>query len=125
MQSVEEQMRKLSERLNTNRFPLAFVALSATAPVGTASLKIQEMTTHEHLFHWLGTVYVLPAYRGRGIGSALVQRAEAKAAELGVKTLHLHTPDREDFYVNRGWHAIERTVYFDMPVVVMKKHMAV
>ncbi len=93
--------------------------------MGTASLKIREMTTHEHLYHWLGSVYVLPAYRGRGIGSALVARAEQEAAELGVRTLYLHTPDKEGFYRRRGWETMERPVYFDMPVAVMRKDMAV
>lgn len=125
MKSVEEQIEKISERLNTDTFPLAFVALAGSLPVGTASLKIQEMTTHKYLHHWLGTVYVVPEFRGKGIGSALVARAEMKARELGVKTLYLHTPDKERFYLHRGWEAIERPVYFDMPVVIMKKEMAV
>lgn len=125
MKSVEEQIAKISGRISTDRFPLAFVALADSVPVGTASLKIREMTTHKHLYHWLGTVYVVPEYRSRGIGSTLIKRAEAKAKELGVKTLYLHTPDKERFYLSRGWETIERPVYFDMPVVIMKKEMAV
>jgi GNAT superfamily N-acetyltransferase len=124
MPSLEDQIDKISERLNIDRFPMAFVALSGAVPVGTASLKIQEMTTHKHLCHWLGTVYVVSEYRNRGIGSALAKHAEIKAQELGVKTLYLHTPDKERFYLKRGWEPIERPVYFDMPVVIMKKDMA-
>ncbi|MEW6376137.1 MAG: GNAT family N-acetyltransferase [Thermodesulfobacteriota bacterium] len=125
LKSLEEQIEKISERLNTKRFPLTFVALQDSLPIGTASLKIQEMTTHKHLYHWLGTVYVVPENRNKGIGSALVKRAEMKAKELGVKTLYLHTPDKERFYLKRGWEPIERPVYFDMPVVIMKKEMLV
>lgn len=125
MQSVEEQIDKISARLNTDRFPLAFVVLVDSTPVGTASLKIQEMTTHQHLYHWLGTVYVVPEYRNQGIGSALIARAETKAKELRVQTLYLHTPDKERFYRKRGWEPIERPVYLDMPVVIMRKEMAV
>jgi len=124
MKSVQDQIEKITERLNTDKFPLAFVALAGSRPVGTASLKIQEMTTHKHLYYWLGTVYVVPEYRGKGVGSALVKHAEMKAGELGVKTLYLHTPDKEGFYLDRNWETIERPVYFDMPVVIMKKEMA-
>jgi len=125
IKSVEEQVEKISERLNKNQFPLAFVALVRSQPVGTASLKIQEMTTHKHLYHWLGTVYVAGAHRKQGIGTALVNRAVTKAKDLGVQELYLHTPDKEDFYVKRGWVAIERPIYFDMSVVIMKKELVV
>lgn len=125
MTSVDEQIGKISERLNKDQFPLAFVAIKGSEPVGTASLKIQEMTTHEHLYHWLGTVYVVPEQRNIGIGTALVRQAEMKARELGVKSLHLHTPNKERFYATRGWVPIDRPVYFDMPVVVMEKVLTV
>lgn len=121
MQSVEEQLGRFSERLNKDTFPIAFVALLDGKPVGTASLKLREMTTHPHLEHWLGTVYVDVPFRGRGIGTALVARATEEARRLGVKTLYLHTPDKEDFYRRLGWKVIERPVYFDMPVAVMRK----
>lgn len=123
IKSLEESTKKISERLNTDEFPLAFVALAGSKPVGTASLKIQEMTTHKHLHHWLGTVYVVPEYRNKGIGTALVNRAETKARELGVETLYLHTPDKERFYTSLGWETIDRPIYFDMPVSVMKKEL--
>ncbi|MDH3973290.1 MAG: GNAT family N-acetyltransferase [Deltaproteobacteria bacterium] len=123
IQSVEEQIAKMSDRLNTNNFPLALVALMGSVPVGTVSLKIQEMTTHKHLYHWLGTLYVLPNYRKKGIGRTLVKHAETKARELGVKTLYLHTPDKEQFYMHQGWETIERPVYFGMQVAVMSKEI--
>jgi len=123
MNSMQEQVQKISGRLNSGRLPLAFVALLDSVPVGTASLKIQEMTTHTHLYHWLGTVYVAPPYRNQGIGSALVRHAELRAKALGIKTIYLHTPDKERFYHHLGWETIERPEYFDMQVVVMEKNL--
>lgn len=87
LKSVEEQIEKISERLNKNRLPLAFVALMGSQPIGTASLKIQEMTTHKHFYHWLGTVYVAGKHRKQGIGAALVDRAVTKAKELGAASV--------------------------------------
>lgn len=124
MKSVAEQVERLSERLNKGKLPLALVALAGGEPVGTASLKIREMTTHPRLAHWLGTVYVVEAWRGRGLGTALVERAETEARQLGIGTLCLHTPDKEHFYTSHGWTVIERPVYYGMPVVVMKKILA-
>ncbi len=121
MPSLEWQMERMSERLNKDRLPLALIALAGNEPVGTASLKIREMTTHPQLEHWLGTVYVTEHRRCRGIGAALVERAEAEARRLGVETLYLHTPDKESFYTSRGWLTIERPIYYDMRVAVMQK----
>ncbi len=125
MQSVEEQIGRLSERLNKDAFPIAFVALVDGKPVGTASLKLREMTTYPHLEHWLGTVYVDEKFRGHGIGTALVVWATREAKRLGVETLYLHTPDKASFYRRLGWEPIERPVYFGMPVVVMRKVLRV
>lgn len=121
MPSHAWQIERLSERLNKDRLPLALVALAGDTPVGTASLKIREMTTHPHLEHWLGTVYVAENWRNRGIGAALVGHAESEARRLGIETLYLHTPDKESFYTSRGWVTIERPVYYDMQVAVMQK----
>lgn len=79
------------------------------------------MTTHPQFEHWLGTVYVTEDWRCRGIGSALVERAETEARRLGIGTLYLHTPDKERFYAGHGWVTIERPVYYDMQVAVMRK----
>jgi len=49
----------------------------------------------------------------------------AEAKKLGVKSLFLHTPDKEEFYLKRGWVSVERPIYYDMPVVIMKKELAV
>lgn len=123
MASVDEQLNKFSERLHVDRFPLSVVAFVDSAPVGTASLKLREMTTHPKFEHWVGAVYVLPSYRYRGIGSTLMQAAEGKARELGVDTLYLHTADRERYYLRRGWETIEQPVYLGMTVAVMKKEL--
>lgn len=124
MLSVEEQIERLSSRLNKGGFPIAFVAMVDDEPAGTASLKLREMTTHPHLEHWLGTVYVDEKFRGNGIGTALVVHAVQAARSLGVETLYLHTPDKEDFYWRLGWKMVERPVYFDMDVTVMRKRLS-
>ena len=124
MHSVREQIDAISERLYRNRIPLAFVALSGSHPIGTASLKIQEMTTRKQFYHWLGSVFVIPEFRRRGIGGALVTRCETKAAEFGVSDLFLHSPDQEAFYRKLNWIPVERSSYYDMQVVIMKKTLA-
>ncbi|WP_406386921.1 GNAT family N-acetyltransferase [Streptomyces sp. NBC_01618] len=64
--------------------------------------------------HW-GTVHHLqthPAFRGRGIGSALVHELRKIARdELGLEQLHLAArggEGLEDFYGRLGWREIGR-----------------
>jgi N-acetylglutamate synthase-like GNAT family acetyltransferase len=72
----------------------------------------------------LASVYVDERYRRQGIGSALVRHAAHKAAELGVETLYLFTPDRESFYARLGWTILERTPFGGKMQVVMALDLA-
>ena len=121
--SLQDQINALSRRLYRNRIPLALVAFSGSRPVGTASLKIQEMPMRKQFYYWLGSVYVIPEFRGRGIGRSLVTRCETVAAEIGVTDLFLHTPDKQGFYRKLNWNSVEKCIYHDMSVVIMKKSL--
>jgi GNAT superfamily N-acetyltransferase len=124
MESVRVALEFFYSRVNRDKIPLALVAFLDSLPVGTASLKIQEMTTHTHLLYWLGEVYVVEQFRNQGIGIELVSHATEKARDLGVETLYLHTPDKSGFYLRLGWEEIERTVYHEREVAIMKKELA-
>ncbi|MEJ2638053.1 MAG: GNAT family N-acetyltransferase [Desulfosarcinaceae bacterium] len=107
--------------MNRDKIPLSIVAFLDAKLVGTVSLKVREMTTHTLLPYWVGAVYVVEQFRNRGIGTELITRATDKARDLGVETLYLHTPDKAGLYSRLGWEEIERIVYYDHEVVIMKK----
>ncbi len=112
---------KLRERLNRERVPLVLVLLRADSPIASASLKLQEMETHPQYLHWLGSVFVLPEFRGAGIGTHLVKYAVDKAKRIEVDDLYLYTRKREQFYTRLGWLPVERPLYQGRRVVIMKK----
>jgi GNAT superfamily N-acetyltransferase len=62
-------------------------------------------------------LYVRPAWRGRGIADALLDRLEAYASEYGVRTLYLDSKDDLQaalrFYRRRGYRPCAR--YNDNP----------
>ena len=58
----------------------------------------------------LRSLVVDPGHRSTGLGSALVERAEAHAATHGVGTLYLLTTTAEAFFDRRGYHRIDRAV---------------
>jgi GNAT superfamily N-acetyltransferase len=87
--------------------------------VGLANIEAHDMVTRPQLTPWLSGVYVLPGYRQRGVGSALVQAVVAAAGDLGLETLYLFTPDRVSFYHRMGWRDLERVRYRGEEVVIM------
>lgn len=109
----------LRSRLQTHQIPLAMVAITDETVIGIVSLKVNDMDTRPELTPWLAGLYVVPAYRGRGIGHRLVQAAIAKASELQVEKLYLYTPGAEPFYTALGWRLLEHTQYQEIPVSVM------
>jgi N-acetylglutamate synthase-like GNAT family acetyltransferase len=122
--SVDRRIQELNERLQTDELPVAFVALSSTAPdarpIGTASLTPDDLETRPDLTPWLASVFVRAENRRTGVGAALVLAVVAHARKLDVKTLYLFTEDRADFYERLGWSTVGPEVYRGHDVIVMK-----
>jgi GNAT superfamily N-acetyltransferase len=79
---------------------LAFIAEAADSPVGMAWLALIDRVPGPgvwlRLAGHLQSVYILPARRGEGIGSALVTAALREAADRGVEYVSVH-PSRRSF----------------------------
>jgi amino-acid N-acetyltransferase len=58
----------------------------------------------------LRSLVVDPSFRATGLGSALVERAEAHSANHGVGTLYLLTTTADAFFARRGYQRIDRGV---------------
>jgi ribosomal protein S18 acetylase RimI-like enzyme len=69
---------------------------------------------------WLYHLAVTEAHRGRGIGTALLQAAEARLKEVGVRQINImvydEDPQARAFYLARG--------YEHSPVQVVRKRFA-
>jgi GNAT superfamily N-acetyltransferase len=112
-------------RTHRDRVPQTFVAMDGSQPVGMASLEAHDMVTRPELSPWLSGVYVLPEYRGHGVGSALVEAVVAATASLDFETLYLFTPDRMSFYQRMGWQEMEKVRYRGVDVVIMRYTLSV
>jgi predicted N-acetyltransferase YhbS len=103
--TVESWTAALAERTRRDGVPCTYVAVEGGVPVGSAALVDADMDTHPEMTPWLAGVYVVPEWRGRGVGTALVRRAAARAAELGLRHLYLYST-RPGFYARLGWRAL-------------------
>ncbi len=109
----------LARRCERDRIPTTFVAMVDSQRVGSASLVLWDMDTRRDLSPWLGSVYVLAAFRRRGIASALVRHALARAREFRVERLYLWTDSAAPLYERLGWRPFCQERYEGRSVLVM------
>src|SRR5687768_17545936 len=95
----------LLKHLNTESLPLTVVAIQEDKPVGMASLRESDGLSLP-LTPWLGSLVVDPAFRGCGIGEALVRQIQKKAIAFGHERLYLFAFDRtiSEWYGRIKWH---------------------
>jgi GNAT superfamily N-acetyltransferase len=122
--TLSEREESLYSYLNRDILPLTFIALQHNQLVGSASLRAEEDLGSSDLSGfspWLGGVFVDPAHRRTGIGTALCRTAERKAMELGYDQLYLFTLDQERWFSSFGWNVIKRGTYHNHPIAIMQK----
>jgi GNAT superfamily N-acetyltransferase len=102
----------------------AFVLFAGDTPVGTAALIGSDLDSRPDLTPWLAGLCVLPAFRGRGYGTALVRRVEAFAASAGVSVLWLYTATAEALYTRLGWARIGLEDERGQPVILMRRDLS-
>lgn len=99
--SVDGMEARLAEVADLDRLPLCLVALHAGAPVGVVNLIVADEPNPVQWSPWLAGMVVAAPYRGRGVGSALVNGLLAEARRLGIGAVYLGT-DGPGFYARLG-----------------------
>lgn len=82
---------------------MCFGALHDDELVGFA-----RVVTDRATFAWLCDVFVTPAHRGRGVGSALVAAAVGHPDLAGLQRMVLATADAHDLYRRFGFENLDR-----------------
>jgi predicted N-acetyltransferase YhbS len=104
--------------------PCAWIAFIDDQPVGSVSLIECNMDTHPELTPWLAALFVLPEYRRRRIGEALVRRCEAEAKAAGCERMYLFASEARLYYPRLGWAPLAEEFYEGEPVVIMSRDLA-
>ncbi len=100
-----------------------FVLFEDSRPVGTATVAHEDLAARPDLTPWLTGVFVDPAFRRRGYGSALVRRAEEVASTSSVETLWLYTWTAEPLYAQLGWQRVGVEESRGREVVLMMRRL--
>jgi GNAT superfamily N-acetyltransferase len=101
----------LRERTNRESIPTTYVALAGDELLGSVALAERDMVNRRDLSPWLTGLYVAPAFRGQGVGSALSRHAVRQAAAMGAPRLYLHTATARGFYERLGWQPIANDLH--------------
>ena len=117
--SVKIWAEGLRQRTNRNHIPTTYLALSGNELLGSVTLTEHDMSTHLDLSPWLAGLYVKPAMRGQGIGTALTKHAIFSAAQMGVNLLYLYTESARGLYEKLGWLPIANDFYESQPITIM------
>jgi predicted N-acetyltransferase YhbS len=105
--SVETMAERLALAASADHVPLCLVALQAGAVVGAVNLVESDDDNHPQWTPWLAGMVVAEAWRGQGIGSALVLALLAQARRLGVAQVYFGT-DGPGFYTRLGATVLEQ-----------------
>ena len=117
--SYDEAVRELATHTRRAAVPTTIVALDGAEPIGTASLLIEDLPEWKHFTPWVASVFVAPAWRGKGIGTRIVRRAVEVAGDLGVPAVYLLTEGQAAFYRRLGWSTVEVSPARGHPITIM------
>ena len=98
--------------------PWFVVARAAGVAVGCASIVASDLPTRPDLGPWLANVYVQPAWRGRGLGTALIEGATAYGAQF-ADVLYLYTSGSTARYERLGWRPHDSGHYAGRPIAIL------
>jgi GNAT superfamily N-acetyltransferase len=99
---------EIQESAQVGAFPCTLVALVQDDLVGFVTLIQIPERARVRGGVWLITLYVKPAYRRRGVGTALIDRCVEIARDMDYDALYLWTEssDLTAYYTRRGWQLI-------------------
>jgi GNAT superfamily N-acetyltransferase len=106
------------------QLPVGLIAFYEEQLCGIAALTAHSIRTHPHLGPWAAAGFVLPPFRGRGVGSGLLHALEEVARGLGYSTMYCGTATAMGLLERHGWQWIERVRYDGEQVSIYHKALS-
>jgi len=105
----------LSKRIETNE-SMVFLAIDKNSSVGFTQLYTTFSSVTMESFYILNDLYVIPNYRGKGVGEALLNKAKEQCILMNYKGIGLETSSdnpAQQLYEKLDWKKdIEHYHYF-------------
>lgn len=120
--TIDKRIASFNQHCNKDQIPLTILAHGVTGvPIGMSSLRSNDGIRPD-LSPWLGSVYVDPPFRNKGVASQLVQEIHRIAKDLDFPKIYLLTYEDTlpNWYAKLGWTDIGTDVCHGNPVNVMQ-----
>jgi len=111
----------LSTFAQTDRLPLALVALRGDELCGMAALKAEAFADLHPLSPWASAGLVKPALRRSGIGAQLLAALEVQARSLGFARIYCATSTANSLLRRNGWQLLRIVAKDGTEVAVFDK----
>ena len=89
--TLSSSVDKMRARCGEELVPSAYMARAGAVPAGTVSLIESDLPLRPDWSPWIASLYVDPAWRGRGVARAMLDHVERQAFGDGFERLHLFT----------------------------------
>ena len=106
--SFEQELSSLELFASDQSHGVALVAKADGEP-GTCLLAESEIEPNHDVSPWLAGLFVVPEYRGKGVGAASVRAIEDQARQRELSRVYLYTTHAVGFYKRLGWKVMDRT----------------
>ena len=121
--SFEQELRSLELFASDQSHGVALVAKADGEPVGTCLLVESEIEPDHDVSPWLAGLFVVPEYRGKGVGAALVRAIEDQARQRELSRVYLYTTHAVGFYKRLGWKVMDRTNWQGFDTALMDRDL--
>jgi GNAT superfamily N-acetyltransferase len=121
--TFEESRDALRAWMGGLGYETALLAELDGQPAASCLFVREEIDAKHQLTPWLAALYVAPAFRKQGIGSALVHAIERHARDVGCNELYLYTVTAEGLYTKLGWLVRERFDWHGEKFVLMTREL--
>lgn len=109
--TLAEVETALSGSLGPDRFPFSLIASAEGKFAGTVSAIASDLDERPELGPWIAALWVEPAFRGQGVGEALMAEAVNRLRAQGFDKIYLCAQAKlRQYYLARGVTLLEQGV---------------
>ena len=118
--TVQDAVAEFNTQLLFSELPATWLAFSDDVLIGSISALLEDSAELNDIAGpWLASFYIVPDYRGKGVGQLLMAAVEQAVKSFGYQEWYLFTPHHEAYYAKQGWALKENRRIHDANVAVM------